>query len=410
MSNADASRSDGRRRQIARIATLAACLFGNAVGLHTLTPYTIGLFVDPLSHEFGWGRTSISFGVTILTTITAVVAPVAGRLADRIGERRPIAFSMIVLAGAYFALSRIGNSILEFWSIMALMAFLGVGCTSVTLSRIMVANFDENRGTALGISLIGTALPAIVGPLLLGPIIAADGWRSGFVVLAGTMIAFLPIILGLLLFSGAGGSVPRPKTTDRGPSGRVRGLLHDPVFRMLLLAVVMVALATGGVVVHFVPILIEAGYSSVSAARLATSLGVSLIVGRLIIGFLMDRIFAPYLAAALFLVGAAGFFVVWLSFRSMALLCGPLIGTSLGAEVDLIPFLVSVYFPATSFGRTYGPLYAVFLLGVAVSPLLYGACRDLAGSYDLAFAFSSALLLASVVFFLRMPAYREAEF
>ncbi len=150
ISTLEARASEFRRGWPAMIA----CLIGQAIGLHTLPPFTIGLFIVPLQQEFGWTRTSISFGITIITIGTALSAPLIGAIVDRTGVRILIASGMLALAAGYFALSLMQGSIVQFWAIMALMALLGTGCTPVTLSRIIVALFDRRRGAALGLTLV----------------------------------------------------------------------------------------------------------------------------------------------------------------------------------------------------------------------------------------------------------------
>src|SRR5215475_5006026 len=151
-------------------AAALGCLIGHVVGLHTLPPYTIGLFIGPLQDAFGWSRTSISLGITILTIGLAIGAPVVGLLVDRMGERTLIAFGMLVLAIGYASLSTMTGSLAVFWTTMALMA--------------------------LRVTLVGTGLTGTLAPIVLGPVIAEYGWRAGYQVLSLIMAVSLPIVLG----------------------------------------------------------------------------------------------------------------------------------------------------------------------------------------------------------------------
>src|SRR5215813_1556288 len=172
-------------------AAALGCLIGHVVGLHTLPPYTIGLFIGPLQDAFGWSRTSISLGITILTIGLAISAPVVGLLVDRVGERTLIAVGMVVLAIGYASLSTMTGSLAVFWTTMALMALLGAGCSPVTLSRILVFIFDRNRGMALGVTLVGTGLTGTLAPIVLGPVIVVYGWTAASQVFTLTLVAGL---------------------------------------------------------------------------------------------------------------------------------------------------------------------------------------------------------------------------
>ena len=180
-------------------SALLACLIGQAVGVHTLVPYTTGFFIAPLEQSLGWSRTSISLGVTFATLATAAGAPIAGMVVNVVGERVLIAFSMVVVSACYLLLATIGVKLTAYWMLLSAMAFLGVGCSPVTLSRIMVARFYRARGAALGITLLGPGLTGLLAALLLSKVIDTAGWRGGFAALGATVLAALPIVLGLLL-------------------------------------------------------------------------------------------------------------------------------------------------------------------------------------------------------------------
>jgi MFS family permease len=388
---------------------MIACLIGHAIGLHTLPPFTIGLFIVPLQQDLGWTRTSISLGITIITIGTAMTAPLVGVFVDRIGERILIGTGMLMLAAGYFALSLMGGSIVLYWTIMALMALLGAGCSSVTLSRIIVGLFDRNRGAAIGVVLIGTGLASAVAPILLSPIIVASGWRAGYQTLALVMLIGLPIVVGLLAFNGVGG--PR-RTPSNAPGTEdvvtVAEVLRHPVFVRLLVPFVLVAIGTGGVVVHFVPMLIDAGFSPTRAGQMAGLLGLSLVFSRLLVGVLIDFVFAPLVATMMMATSALGFLALAFGGQGATPYAAIFVGTSLGAEVDLIAYLASRYFPEHYFGRAYGCLYSAFLLSVSLSPLVYAGFREAIGSYWPGFLWTSGFLALSSICFAWLPRFSKA--
>ena len=382
-----------------------ACLIGHAIGLHTLPPFTIGLFIAPLQQDLGWSRTSISLGITIITIGTALSAPLVGVIVERVGERILIATGMLALAAGYCALSLMDGSILQYWIIMVLMALFGAGCSPVTLSRIIVGLFDRNRGAALGVVLIGTGLAGALGPVLLSPIIVSSGWRAGYQALAMVMLAGLPIVVGLLVLNGVGRARSSRDQSRREESVTVAEIIREPVFIRLLLPFVLVAIGTGGIVVHFVPMLIDAGYGPAKAGQMAGLLGLSLVAARLLVGVVIDHVFAPAVAAVLMAVSCLGFLGLALGDQSFTPFAAILVGMSLGAEVDLIVYLASRYFPPRYFGRAYGFLYSAFLIAVALSPLVYAQFRELIGSYRPGFVWASAFLAVSSICFAFLPRF-----
>src|SRR5262249_34315684 len=145
-----------------------------------------------------------------------------------------------------------------------------------------------------------------LAPIVLGPIIDADGWRAGYETLSMIMLASLPIVLGLLAVNGVGKADPKPANKATQPP-RLGEIVRQAPFVRLAATFFSTALATGGAVVHFVPMLIDAGYPAPRAAQMASLLGLSLVTGRLLTGIAMDYVFAPRLAVVLMVVSAAGF-------------------------------------------------------------------------------------------------------
>jgi MFS family permease len=385
---------------------MIACLIGHAIGLHTLPPFTIGLFVTPLQQDLGWSRTSISLGITVITIGTALSAPLVGVVVERIGERILIGSGMLMLAGGYFALSLMGGSIVQYWTIMALMALLGAGCSPVTLSRIIVGLFDRHRGAALGVALIGTGLASAVAPYLLAPIIAASGWRAGYQALALIMLAGLPVVVGLLALNGVGGPSNLSSRAERSERpATFSEVVTQPVFVRLLIPFMLVAIGTGGLVVHFVPMLIDIGFAPARAGQMAGLLGLSLVSARLLVGIVIDYVFAPWVATLMMAVSAAGFLGLALGGADLLPFAAVFVGLSLGAEVDFIVYLASRYFPAQQFSRAYGCLYSAFLMAVSVSPVIYAGFRETMGSYWPGFVWAAVLLAISSLCFARLPRF-----
>ncbi len=83
------------------------------------------------------------------------------------------------------------------------------------------------------------------------------------------------------------------------------------------------------------------------------------------------------------------------------------LGLTLGAELDLMGYLVSRYFKLEDFGRIYGWQYGAFIFASGLGPLWVGAVRDGTGTYTLALLASSIGLVLTCVGFLAMPRYPD---
>jgi cyanate permease len=126
----------------------------------------------------------------------------------------------------------------------------------------------------------------------------------------------------------------------------------------------------------------DRGVSLQDAALGSSLLGAAVMIGRVGTGYLLDRLFATRVAAWFFICVAVGvsLFLVGAAPRP-AFLGAFLVGLGLGAEVDMIPYLVSRYFGLRSFAQIYSIVLAIFILSGALGPLLMGWSFDFTHSY-----------------------------
>ena len=150
--------------------------------------------------------------------------------------------------------------------------------------------------------------------------------------------------------------------------------------------------------------------SSLRVAALASSLiGAGAMTGRLLSGYLLDRFFAPRVAALIF--GAVAFAMASLGIRGEIGFAFPaafVVGLGLGAEGDIIAYLISRYFGLRSFGEIYGYAISAFVLTGALGPLLMGIRFDRTGSYLFPLMAFSAVALLAAIFVSFLGPYRYA--
>jgi cyanate permease len=177
------------------------------------------------------------------------------------------------------------------------------------------------------------------------------------------------------------------------------------VFWTLAATFAMMSLSFGGLLPHFVPMLGDGGLDPRTAGKIAGQIGLAVIASRLVVGFLLDRVFAPRIAMVICLVAAAGCLALLLGGISSASLTAIALGLALGAELDLMGFLVARYFGLAQFGKIYGWLYCAFIFASGFGPYWVGAVRDATGNYSLALASSAIGLVVTCAGFLLLPRY-----
>jgi len=142
--------------------------------------------------------------------------------------------------------------------------------------------------------------------------------------------------------------------------------------------------------------------------------GIATLIGRLVVGWLFDRFFAPRVTSIIFFAAALGYaLAAWTVFGGLGwtglLIAGILMGLGFGAESDLIGYLASRYWGYRHFGAIYGSLLSIFILGAATGPLLYGTMRDIAQSYGPVFILCALLGTTASGLMLLLPRFPTAE-
>ena len=164
-----------------------------------------------------------------------------------------------------------------------------------------------------------------------------------------------------------------------------------------------------------IPLLGESGYSVSEAATYAGLIGIMVIVGRIVVGVLMDHFWPPLVASLIFAPSALACFLLTINGVSPAAVVVSvlLIGLVAGAEYDVIAILVSRYFGLRHFGAIYSWVYLVFISATVAAPFVYGTAYDVFGSYDIPLFVTGVLIIISSIALLTLgpipKAYARAD-
>lgn len=375
---------------------LFAALIGTACGASPIPFNVLPLVLGPVHSEFGWDFAQAAAGVTVFGLVASLLAPVYGAMADRVGVRRVALWSLFGFALMFGAFYFVPGSLMGWYGFWFLLGLIGIGSTPVTWSRAVSMWFDKNRGLALGIMLLGTSLAAIIVPQVATRAIEAGGWRLAFPV-----IALFPLLIGMpvaIAWFREPRPEERPKTLNDS-SGALTGLSLGEAARgyrfwVLLASILIIATAYGGAHIHMAQIVALHGFSPEAAASVLGVVALGILAGRLGIGLLFDRFWAPGIAFPAMLLPALACYLLMGTESTLPVVMagGFLLGFAAGAESDVIAFLAARYFGLKFYGRIYGALYMPFGIGSAISPIIYGRIRDVTGSYDL-------MLMAATIMF-----------
>jgi len=379
---------------------LLASSVGIAAGLSGIAFYTFGVFIVPLVETFGWTRGQVSIAASFLIIGTAITAPIVGTIIDKYGARKVGIGSTVVLSIGYLlALPQLNGNLYVFYAAWLAMALIGGGTTPVVWTRAINIWFDRGRGLALGLTLAGSGTTGIFGPVYVTWLIGLYGWKGGYIGV-GSLILFIAVpVLFFLFKEGAPQATPHPSAT--GSHGQaLRGFTLDESLRSVPFWIIsggffLVSAVVAGLLINVVPILIDRGLTQLEAAQIAGTLGIAVVVGRVGIGYLLDRFRAPLVARVLLVITAVGCALLTLAGTPtwVAVISVMSMGLAAAAEVDLVAYLSSRYFGMKAYGKIYGWQITAFYLGAAFGPISVGLAYDHFGGYLQVLYGSAAILV-----------------
>ena len=380
-----------------------AALIGTGLCL-SVWPSVSSLFVAPLQEAFGWSRGDISLGQNA-SLAAALVAPLLGRLVDRVGVRPVLIGGLLLTACAYFSLALMHGPLPLYYLLYGLLSVFGAATTGLTFTRVVTGAFVRSRGLALAITRSGLALSGALLPSAVFAIIATYGWRMGFVAL-GVLILFAAFPMAWFWIRGASLA---PTSAPVGAKAQISlwGLLKNHRVILVCLASALNYAPIVALLSQFQPLLVGKGLDATSAAALIGVVGVSALIGALLTGTLVDRIWAPLVACVFTMGPAIGCLLLlpeslepW-----MAVIALVLLGLGQGAEIDVVAFMIARYFGMRSYASIYGISVFCIAVMVAVQGSLIGLSYDYFGNYNVALIVAAGCFVLAALSYLGMGRY-----
>lgn len=386
---------------------LAACL-GVMAGFGSLFVYTFSVFVKPLAAEFGWSREAISSGFAIAAVTLGLCSPLLGQWIDRFGPRRIILICMPVYGCAILSLSLLHSGVSQFYLTCFVLGVVGNGAAHLAYSRSISTWFHRRLGMALAFVMVGAGLGAMILPVIAQSIINRSGWRAAYGSLGG-----LALLLGLPL----SWRYIRERRSDEHTSAAVAhsGVTWQQGLRSFsfwtITAILFVSsISMNGAITHLSPLLTDRGITAENAALCASILGGSSLLGRVVVGWLLDRFFGPRVAFVINLITALGIFLLARASSFPAgCLAAALIGVGAGGEAATTPYLLTRYFGLRAFSTLYGLTWTFYAAAGAIGPVILGHAFDATGSYSSLLVLLAAALGLAAAANLLLPRYSEAE-
>jgi MFS family permease len=385
-----------------------SAMFGVGLGLSPLPFYTIGVFAPYMAKAFGWSYASIFSGLIISSVTVVLGSPLIGLLVQRVGVRPVALISLLLFGAGFMSFGLATGSLIQYYLSWFFMAAGGIGTLPITWTKVVNGWFDKSRGLALGLSMVCTGLFGSLVKPFAATLISHWNWRVAYM-----GIGVLPILIALpiayfafreppaSLSASIAPAAPKPTGRDRFKDFR------DYRFWLIGLAFLPISFAIAGPIPNLETQLKLAGFNKGDVVQLASLLGLAVIFGRVIGGWMLDRVWAPIVALVLLSLPAAacwGLTLTPLSYGEAAI-CVLMIGMAAGVEYDLLAYLVARYFGMRSYAVIYSLLYGSFALGSGLAPVAYGRLYDISGNYRLALLTSSGLMMFGALALLGLGRY-----
>lgn len=390
---------------------LLASLVGAGCGIASISFYSSSVFIAAISEDMGWARGSVQVGVSIMILSAMITAPITGALVDKYGPRRVALISVPLYATALCVFGYLSYTLTTFYLAWLLISVIGAGTLPITWTKNVNLWFDKNRGLALGICLMGTGIAATLVPVYVVSLISLFGWKQAYVFLGITvlLIALPSTFLFFKLPKDDSGHDMSPKishlksnTGFRISSGGAGNIFSDSRFWLIGISILLIAAAVSAFITSLVPLLMDRQMSLAAAASYAGYMGMSVIGGRIFAGILIDRAWAPAVAAAFFIMPGIGAIILLSAtgLHDLTLLAILGVGLAAGAELDLMAFLISRYFNIDQYGYLYGWIYVFFSLGAGTAPAIAGWSYSMSNSYQntlITISIAAALSAATIL-------------
>ena len=390
------------------------------IGVNARTSFS--LLFPPILDEFGWSRATVAATFSIGFIVSTILTPFIGLMMDKAGPRFVLPLGgMLASAGLIF--STLSSEPWHFFITLGVLVVGGSVFMSYMGHTLFLPNwFDRRRGLAMGLAFSGAGVGAILIFPWMQHAIETNGWRYSCIIIASIILLVLvpmnilfqrhrPRDLGLEVDGGRITDQDVEKVRQASIESRVVNrdwvetewtilkAMRTPNFWWLIVAFATALYAWYAVQVHQTRYLIDIGTLPEVAALALGLVGVTGVVGQIIIGALSDRIgreTAWTIALLGFLLTYACLFLLqsYPSYWLMYLMVGlqGFIGYGLASVFGSVP---AELFSGQNYGKIFGFIGGISNMGAAIGPWATGLFFDVTGNYSAAFIVAMILCVVS---------------
>lgn len=374
-----------------------------------------GLFYDSVCGELGVSRSEFTLVNTIMTVTMMLGSAVIGKIYKKYPMRFALTACVGVAALCYVGMS-FANAMWQFYAIAAVQGLAWAGATNLPVT-ILVSNWfgPKIKGTAMSIGMLGSGAGALVWVGIINNVIESQGWRTGYLAMAGCLAIMIPIALILVVNTPAekgfetrvGDPTPEEAKATEGVSLQKAGITGGQALKTVRwwiqwLAGMTTMIGAGAFSLMFVDYFTSITGDKAQAGAIYSSALGTLILGKFLLGVLSDVLKVKRTAVIAPLFYAGVFVCMALSAQNMtfATVLIPLYMLG-GALPSVIPFLITSHnFGDKEYGVMSGWMNIAGNVGQIVGPTIAAMIFDITGTYTLAWIiFAVLMVVVSVLYF-----------
>jgi len=354
--------------------------------------YGLPFFYDFWLEDFGWSRATVTSGNAVGKVILALFAFLTGWIVDRFGPRRVMLVGILLGGIALIGLGRMTSLWLFylFYFINAL-AYMSGGPlpNQVLISRW----FDSSRGKAMGIAYIGIGVGGMLVPLIANWLNQSFGWQNALMILGFGMIVIAFPMIWFIKDNPGSRLIHSGLEKEKIPFRTI--LKKRNVYLLIIGSMFSIAAVSGTSQNLKLFFSFDLGYTQIQSAGIMSLVLASSIIGRLLMGWLADKLPKKYVMILIFTLVSCSIPLLYAaSTPGVIYLFAIIFGIALGGDYMIIPLMAAELFGVRILGRIMGIVISADVLGEALAPVLVGWLRDQSGSYTTGF---SALIIFAVL-------------
>lgn len=368
---------------------------------------TIGLFFGPISQEFHVGRASVALMTTLQNAAAAISLLFAGKVMKKVNLRWLLTACFSIIAISMLTLA-VAHSLTHFY-----IAWIIIGICqpiAITLSiPVLLSNwFNQKLGTVMGISLGLSAFGGTIFNPIIADIITKFGWRGGFIA-EGLLIGLILMPLAASIRPNPDENHPAYGTATKSESNSLlngitlKEALHQPVFYALAFAMLALQFVSGSVQ-HISGHITNLGISPVLAASVVSGVMIGAAVGKISIGYFLDKL-SPILVLLVYsLFGILGWSgQIFLTNSTLLTISAFILGLGQGVCLVALPYLIQKQFGEKDYSNILSVINMLGAFAMSLSVYLVGLFFDQTHSYNLGWTINViAYILSFIAIFITL--------